>query len=78
MTKDLNKAIMKRSKLRNTFLKEKSDSARKAYTSQRNICVKLLRKTKRNYFANLDVNSITDNRKFWQTAKPLFSNKLPT
>ena len=77
MTKDLNKAIMKRSKLRNTFLKEKSDSARKAYASQRNICVNLLRKTKKNYFANLDVNSITDNRKFWQTAKPLFSNKLP-
>ena len=77
MTKDLIKAIMKRSKLRNTFLKEKSDSARKAYTSQRNICVNLLRKTKKNYFANLDVNSITDNRKFWQTVKPLFSNKLP-
>ena len=77
MTKDLNKAIMKRSKLRNTFLKEKSYSARKTYTSQRNICVNLLRKTKKNYFANLDVNSITDNRKFWQTVKPLFSNKLP-
>ena len=77
MTKDLNKAIMKRSKLRNTFLKEKSDSARKAYTSQRNICVNLLRKTEKNYFANLNVNSITDNRKFWQTVKPLFSNKLP-
>ena len=77
MTKDLNKAIMKRSKLRNTFLKEKSDSARKAYTSQRNLCVNLLRKTKKNYFANLDLNSITDSRKFWQTVKPLFSNKLP-
>ena len=77
MTKDLNKAIMKWCKLRNTFLKEKSDSARKAYTSQRNLCVNLLRKTKKNYFANLDVNSITDSRKFWQTVKPLFSNKLP-
>ena len=50
MTKDLNKAIMKRSKLRNTFLKEKRDSARKAYTSQRNICVSLLRKTKKKLF----------------------------
>ena len=58
-------------------MKEKSDSARKAYTSQRNLCVNLLRKTKKNYFANLDVNSITDSRKFWQTVKPLFSNKLP-
>ena len=64
MTKDLNKGIMKRSKLRNTFLKEKSDPARKAYTSQRNLFVNLLRKTKKNYFANLDVNFITDSRKF--------------
>ena len=68
---------MKRSNFGNTLLKEKSDSARKAYTLQRNFCVNLLRKTKKNYFANLDVNSITDNRKFWQTVKPLFSNKLP-
>ena len=29
-----------------------------------------------NHFANLDVNSVLDNRKFWQNVKPLFSNKV--
>ena len=38
MTKDLHKAIMKRSKLRNKFLKSRNLSDRKNYTSQRNIC----------------------------------------
>ena len=25
---------------------------------------------------NLDVNSVSDNKKFWQIVKPLFSNKV--
>ena len=41
MTKELHKAIMKRSKLRNNFLKSKTFSNSKAYTSQRNFCKKL-------------------------------------
>ena len=39
MTRELSKAIMKRSKLHNRFLKEKSEVSRKAYTTQRNYCV---------------------------------------
>ena len=31
---------------------------------------------KKDHFANLDVNSVLDNRKFWQNVKPLFSNKV--
>ena len=27
-------------------------------------------------FVNPDVNSISDNKKFWQIVKPLFSNKV--
>ena len=53
MTKVLHKVIMKRFKLRNKFLKSKSLSYRKAYTSQRNISKKLLRNTKRTYFDKL-------------------------
>ena len=33
------------------------------------------KKPKKDHFANLDVNSVLDNRKFWQNVKPLFSNK---
>ena len=36
MSKDLHEAIMKRSKLRNKFLKSRTLSDRKTYTSQRN------------------------------------------
>ena len=76
MTKDLHKAIMKRCKLRNTFLKFRTLSDRKNYTSQRNLCKKLLKNTKRTYFSNLGIKKITDNRTFWKTVAPLFSNKF--
>ena len=33
------------------------------------------KKAKKDHFANLDVNSVLDNRNFWQNVKPLFSNK---
>ena len=59
MTKDLHKAIMKRSKLRNKSLKSRSLSDRKNYTSQRNLCKKLLKSTKRTYFNNLWIRKVT-------------------
>ena len=37
---------------------------------------KLLKRAKKEHFANLDINSISDNKKFWQIVKPLFSNKV--
>ena len=43
MTKDLHKAIMERSKQRNKFLKSMTLSDRENYTSQRNLCKKLLK-----------------------------------
>ena len=76
MTKGLHEAIMKRSRLRNKFLRDRTESSRKEYKKQRNFCVNLLKKAKKDDFANLDVNSVLDNRKFWQNVKPLFSNKL--
>ena len=45
MTKELHKAIMKRSRLRNKFLKTKSITDRKNYNVQRNYCKKFLRST---------------------------------
>ena len=50
MTKDLHKAIMKRSKLRNKFLKSRSLSDSKNYTSQRNLCKKTIKKHQKNLF----------------------------
>ena len=34
-----------------------------------------MRKTKINYYGNLDEKGIRDNRKFWKTLKPLLSEK---
>ena len=76
MTKGLHKAIMKRSRLRNKFLRDRTEMSRKEYKKQRNFCVNLLKKAKKDHFANLDVNSVLDNRKFWQNVTPLFSNKV--
>ena len=64
MIKELHKAIMKRSRLRNKFLKTKSITDRKNYDVQRKYCKKLLRSTKKSYFNNLDISQINYNRSF--------------
>ena len=55
---------MKSSKLRNRFLKQNREVSRKTYTTQRNYFVNLLRKTEREYFANVKVNNIAAYKKF--------------
>ena len=76
LTKDLHKAIMKRSRLRNKFLRDWADISREEYKNHRYICVSLLKKSKNYHFTNLDIKSVTDNKKFWQTVKSLFSSKV--
>ena len=76
MTKELHKAIMKRSRLKNKFLKTKSITDRKNYEVQRNYCKKLLRSSKKPYFNNLDRSKINDNRSFWKTIVPLSLGKI--
>ena len=76
VTKNLHRAIMNRSRLRNKFLRNKTETSRKEYKKQQNFCSNLLRKAKKDHFAKLDVYSVTDNKSFWQTVKPLFSNKV--
>ena len=74
MTKSLRKAIMLRSRLKNNFNKQRSDENWDNYKKQRNFCVKLLRHTKEKYFSDVNVKSISDNKKFWKTIKQVFSN----
>ena len=73
MNKSLQKAIMNRSRLLNRYRKEKTEATRSAYNRQRNFCVKLLRKTKKEFSNNLDVKYITENKLFWKTVKHLFT-----
>ena len=76
VTKQLRKAKMKRSKLRNDFLKDRNNASQSVYRKQHNLCVTLLRKAKKQYFSNLEPKLITDNKKFWKSVKPLFSDKI--
>jgi hypothetical protein len=76
MNKSLSKAIMTRSRLRNSYLKNRTGENRQKFVEQRNYCVSLLRKTKKTYYSNLDINDICDNKKFWKITKPLFSDKI--
>ena len=46
MNKQPHKAIMKRSRLRNEFLKDRTENNQKNFKRQRNFCKKLLRTTK--------------------------------
>ena len=75
MTKSLRKAIMLRSRLKNNLNKQSSDENWNNYKKQKNFCVKLLCHTKEKYSSDINVKSIPDNKKFWKTIKPFFSNK---
>ena len=45
------------------------------YKKQRNYCVSLLRKSKNNYYTNLDDRKVSDNKLFWKVIKLLLSDK---
>ena len=75
MTKAFSKSIMESTRLKSTFLKNSTVANKLAYTKQRNFCVSLLRKVKKEYFANLNEKNITDNRKFRRTVKHFLSQK---
>ena len=78
MGKTLPKAIIKRTNLRSTFNKETSSKNWQNYKQQKNICSNILKSTKRNFFGNLNIDEITDNKKFWETLKPFFTDKCKT
>ena len=74
MNKTILRAKMNRTRLRNRFLKDISDSNRVAYNTQQNYCVCLARKAKKSYYSNLDRKKIV-GKTFWKTIKPYFTGK---
>ena len=72
VTREFRKAVMKRAGLRNVYLKK---ATKVAYNYQGNICVSLLRKSKRTYFENLNVKLARDNKKFGKMLRPFFPIK---
>ena len=64
-----------RTKLRNIFLKKRTEEYKGRYTKQRNLCVTFSQKIKGEYFDNLNKKNVCDNQKFWRAVKLLLSNK---
>ena len=69
MNKDIHKAKMTRTRLRNRFLKEPTLMKRLAYKKQRNYCVSFMSENKKQYCDSLNVTYITDNKNFWRIVK---------
>ena len=77
-TKEINKEIVTRSRLRNKFIRCRSDENKKEYNEQRNCCVKLVRSSKKAHYSNFNLEDLSDNKKFWKIVKHLFSDKVNT
>ena len=75
MNKEISKTIINRTRLRNRFLRTRCIGDKAAYNKQRNYCVSLIRKAKKQYYTNLDHRKVADNKSFWKYIKPLFSDK---
>ena len=75
MTKQLNKAIMDRSRRKNRYLKwpsrENFLELKKANRPSKN----LTKKAKNQYFKSVSPKYLTANKQFWDAVKPFFSNK---
>ena len=73
LRKELNKELWLDLYFVKSALKRKALTQKIAY-KQRKYCVNLLRRTKKNCFANISISSINYNKKFWKSVKPLFSD----
>ena len=70
--KQLRKAIMMRSRLKNRANKTRNPADIKNYKVQRNLVTKLNKNSKKMYFKGLE--SKTNSKPFWEKCKPYFSN----
>ena len=75
MNKTLSKSFMERSRLKNRYNKFPTEENYAIFKKQRNYCVSLLKKTKKDYYNNLDINIFKDNKKFWKSIRPFISDK---
>ena len=66
---------MNRSRSKNVYLKNKTLENWDKYRNLRNEFVQLTKKVKIEYYRNINIQSVMDNRKFWKTVKPNFTDK---
>ena len=66
---------MLRSKLKSKFTKKRNHINWCNYKRQRNRCLSILRKTKKEYFNSLNIKQVSDNKLFWKSVERFFSDK---
>ena len=71
----MRKVILRSSHLEKVYYENKSEKSFKAYKKQKNFCSRLHKKERKRFFNDLNPSFVTDNRFFWKTIKPFFSNK---
>ena len=75
ISKPLRKAIMMRSYLENLYFKRRTDHSLRNYKkTPKNYCSRLYKKEKKNFFNKLNTSFVSENKLFWKTVKPFFSN----
>ena len=78
MTKKLHKEVMTRSRLLNKYNKNRTYENWSNYKKQRNICKNIVKKTKADYFNNIDIKNTIDNKRFSTAMKPFLTDKSKT
>ena len=75
LNKTLSKSFMERSRLKNRYNKFPTEENYTNYKTQRNYCVNLVSKTKKEYYNNLNPNIFKDNKRFWKAIRPFIFDK---
>ena len=75
MTKEIRKAIMKRTQLANKKNRTNNEEDRIIFNRHKNYVKRLCKKAKKEYYSSLDVKKLDDTKKFWKTFKPNISDK---
>ena len=75
MTKEPSKAIMTKSKVKNSYIKCPSRENFVAYKKAENKCNLLTCKAKKMFFKEATKSEVMSNRTFWKRVKPFLTNK---
>ena len=75
LTKEFQKVIYTRSKLKNKTNQNHSRENVLPYKKQRNICVSLRRKSLKKHLRSITEKGINNNKSFWKFIKPFLTNK---
>ena len=75
MNKTLSQAFSTRARLKNKKQKYPTQRNEDLYRKQRNYCVSLLRKEKKNHYNNIKLSVMKDQKNFYDIVKPKFTGK---